>query len=259
MSDSSSAGRLRGILRTSFAQGQSGVSAVVAAPPTLQISQSSSAAMVPPAPITPMASDQPLSTQDKIDLFDQILHDIENEAASVAPPSAPAPLPNPTPVAVASPVVTPTYQPPMMAPVPQAVPLAVQQVVDAQRNPVSPTTSAKESIATLPVAEMAMELPVGVQTLEQERNPELGPEVEGFLQRVEDHHEQHPQEIVVADGSQLLPTQQYMAQPVVVLPITPEIESQGKNKSTKMSVRWLVEWSRKIMKMFSGKVIYHQS
>lgn len=66
-----------------------------------------------------------------------------------------------------------------------------------------------------------------------------------------------PPEVVIADGSQTQPAERnYPAQPVVVLPITPAEEKTGERKNPKFSVRWLVEWSRKLMKMFTGKVVY---
>jgi hypothetical protein len=45
---------------------------------------------------------------------------------------------------------------------------------------------------------------------------------------------------------------------VIVLPITPATEDAGERKNPKWSIRWLVEWSRKLMKAFSGKIIYRE-
>jgi len=47
--------------------------------------------------------------------------------------------------------------------------------------------------------------------------------------------------------------------PVIILPITPEVEAVGAKKGPQWSVRWLVEWSRRLMKMFSGKILYADS
>lgn len=99
----------------------------------------------------------------------------------------------------------------------------------------------------------------GIQAVEQTPPKELPPEVEKYIQKVEDK-QQLPQEVVVAQNDQQLPADNdYVSQPVVVLPITPEIEKLGKRKSPKFSIRWLIEWSKKIIKMFSGKVIYRQA
>jgi len=104
----------------------------------------------------------------------------------------------------------------------------------------------------------SIDLGGGVQTVEQEKNPEIPVEVESFLQRVEDHHDTAPTEIVIADGTGEVPTNQYPSRPVIVLPITEEEEKEGIKKSPKNSFRWLVEFSHKIIKMFTGKVIYKQ-
>jgi len=104
----------------------------------------------------------------------------------------------------------------------------------------------------------SIDLGGGVQTVEQEKNPEIPVEVESFLQRVEDHHDTAPTEIVIADGTGEVPTNQYPSRPVIVLPITEEEEKEGIKKSPKNSFRWLVEFIHKIIKMFTGKVIYKQ-
>lgn len=46
--------------------------------------------------------------------------------------------------------------------------------------------------------------------------------------------------------------------PVVVLPITAKSKEEAKFKSTKYSVRWLLEWCDKIAKVFSGAVVYKE-
>jgi len=46
--------------------------------------------------------------------------------------------------------------------------------------------------------------------------------------------------------------------PVVVLPITAKSKEEAKFKSTKYSVRWLLEWCDKIKKMFLGAVVYKE-
>lgn len=144
-----------------------------------------------------------------------------------------------------------------------AAPQAIDQVAaTASLNPTSAAGAAGaakerlEASKTHDTAQLDSEQQLGVTQVEQERNPELSPEVEAYLQKIQDHQNAVPQEIVMADDGQALSTKPALAQPVIVLPITEEIEDQGKNKSPKFSVRWLVEWSRKIMKVFSGKVVY---
>ncbi len=95
--------------------------------------------------------------------------------------------------------------------------------------------------------------------VEYEPSSELPVEVEGFLERVEDHADKLPQEIVIADEhAQLLP-QSHPAQTVIMLPITAEDEEHPV-KDVKLSLAWLLEWSHKIIKKFVGKVVYrHES
>ena len=46
--------------------------------------------------------------------------------------------------------------------------------------------------------------------------------------------------------------------PVVVLPITEEDKKEARFKTTKSSLKWLVEWAEKISKIFSGAVVYKE-
>jgi hypothetical protein len=136
------------------------------------------------------------------------------------------------------------------------------QVIDQATdtlNPQNPVGSAgsKESLDSVSLDQIAVDAARSAQQVEVEPTPEIPPEVESYLQKVEDHSETAPEEIVIADGSNTQPNDHnYPSQPVVVLPITPEIEKKGARKNPRFSVRWLVEWSKKIMKVFSGKVIY---
>lgn len=140
----------------------------------------------------------------------------------------------------------------------QVVPQVVEKNTDTL-NPDNPVGSAgsKESLDTATIDQIAVDAARGAQQVEVEPTPEIPPEVESYLQKVEEHKDTAPEEIVIADGSSTQPVNNnYPSQPVVVLPITPEEEKKGANKNPKFSIRWLVEWSRKIMKAFSGKVIY---
>lgn len=120
------------------------------------------------------------------------------------------------------------------------------------QSPISSTRKESEGASMLSIEQGA-----NVQVVEVEKSPELSPEVEKYLQEVHDDKDQAPKEIAIADEIANLPTQnQFVSEPVIVVPITPEIEKKGKRKSPKFSIRWLVEWSQKIIKMFAGKVIY---
>ena len=204
---------------------------------------------------------QGVSTGDSLDLLESIVNETASAQTSsqVVPPVA-------TPAVTANPGMAqdPPAQP--------AVPLAGEPDVSAQAvistiqttedplNPLNPApASAKENFER-PAAPDAASLDVGgaVQQVEVERNPEVPIEVEGFLQRVEDFSVQEPQEVVIADGTSEQASTNYSSRPVIVLPISAEDEQKGKNKSPKYSIRWLIEWSHKVIKMFAGKVIYRQ-
>ena len=119
-----------------------------------------------------------------------------------------------------------------------------------------PTAGGKERAAAVSPDTQVVDAGVGAQAVEYEPTPELPPEVEGYMQRVEDHAELLSEPIVV-DGHQTNHVNQHHpTQPVVVLPITEEEEKLARFKSPKYSIRWLVEWSHKIVKEFVGKVIY---
>ncbi len=181
------------------------------------------AVVVPTSPVSP-APVQPTSTRDEdLALLDQILAEAEQTA-------------------------------------PQAVPTAMLQTVADATQALTPNTGSggKETIGAAAVKNV-VEAGGSTQYVEYEPNPELPPEVEGFLNKTEQHGDQAPPEIVIADSVAAMPTNhQLPSQPVVVLPITPEVEKVGMTKTPQFSIRWLVEWSHKIMKIFVGKVIYFQ-
>ena len=140
----------------------------------------------------------------------------------------------------------------------QAMPQATLEATDTL-NPTQPTASLKEAVAAVSPDISPVEAGAGLQQVEREPSPELPVEVESYLQNVEEHQDQAPDEIVIADGT-IQPSVAHppMKKPVIVLPITAEEEQAGQKKSLHWSIRWLVEWSKKIMKMFSGAVIYRQ-
>lgn len=99
---------------------------------------------------------------------------------------------------------------------------------------------------------------VSSQPVEIEKTPELPVEVEGYLQHAQDHQDQLPQEIVVSGDDITLQPSHRPTTPVVVLPINQADEKKARLKNTSWSIKWLIEWSHKIIKMFVGKVIYRQ-
>ncbi|NCN03474.1 MAG: hypothetical protein GW942_00170 [Candidatus Pacebacteria bacterium] len=180
-----------------------------------------------------------VTDQDQLDTLDQVITQIETEKSQSDPKS--------------------------MGYMAQAMPQAVAQIQDSL-NPLSPASiGSTKKEAYVVGSGVAIEGPVptvehpgGVQSVEQEPNPEISPEVESFLQHAQEQSAHLPQEIVVADDQAVSAVTHYPKKPVVVLPITPEDQKKGKNKSPKLSIRWLVEWSVKIMKKFTGEVIYRE-
>lgn len=237
----------------------------------------------------PSSSSDPTLT-DNLALFDQVLSEVEDQVGnqvaagpSLAGPSAAPNLPQDMP---------PTM--PSMPSVAAAVPLAVAQTPDPL-NPTGvgllhkelrPDQSGAQDLSNVPLSVDALaeassenrisqeqnavtqeassdqlpELAAGVQSVENEATAELSPEVAGFLAEVEEHAaEQAPQEIVVAGDSVTTLPAHTISQPVVVVPITPDMEVEGVGKNVRESIQWLLVWSHKIMKMFSGRVIYREN
>lgn len=142
-------------------------------------------------------------------------------------------------------------------PTAQAVLSNIQQT-STTLNPANPAPASAKETFERPAAPDASSIDAGgaVQQVEVERNPELPVEVEGFLQRVEDFSAKQVQEVVIADGTNEQAAVTYPSRPVIILPITQEEEQKNKRKSPRNSIRWLIEWSHKVIKMFAGKVLY---
>lgn len=173
------------------------------------------------------------SIQDQLNVLDQVLTEVEQNALDSS-------------VAASSGVIA------------QAVPQATLDVTDTL-NPIQTVTSLKESVVSVSPDISPVEAGAGLQQIEYEPSPELPVEVESYLQKVKESQDQAPSEIVIADGTTTPSVvHQSIKKPVIVLPITAEEEKIGQKKPLHWSVRWLVEWSKKIMKMFVGEVIYRQ-
>lgn len=193
------------------------------------------------------------STQAQLDVLDQVIAEVATQRA--ARPTAPA-----TPPQLEPQPANPTWA--------AAVPAAINDAVHAAQ-PTSATTAKETTAATFVV-----EQPLVVQPLETTQapavetglsqgyaevelpSPEIPVEVESYLQEIKDHREQLPHEIIVAGNEAQMIQQAQPLRPMIVLPITPEIEKVGAQKSPTWSIRWLVTWSRRLMKMFAGKIVY---
>lgn len=180
-----------------------------------------------------------------------------NSSLDLNPIQAPAPQPSALPQEQAS-VDQMAANPGVLA---QAMPAAVTQAAVQDQLQYQPQvgSSIKEQASGLTVEHHTEQVPTGVQVVEHEPSPEISPEVESFIAKTTDHADQLPAEISIAGDQITLTPSTLPKKPVIVLPITPEIEKEGARKNSKWSVRWLVEWSRKLMKMFSGEIIYRQN
>ncbi|PIY80977.1 MAG: hypothetical protein COY80_00195 [Candidatus Pacebacteria bacterium CG_4_10_14_0_8_um_filter_42_14] len=136
----------------------------------------------------------------------------------------------------------------------QAVPQVIDQMTDTLNTSVGSSAGSIER--RQPTMDLAPELAGHAQVVDQEPSPEISPEVEGYLEAVENHVSELPEEIVIADGTIPSASQNKTAKKVVVLPISEEEEKEGKHKSPKWSIKWLITWSQKIIKMFRGEVVY---
>ena len=145
----------------------------------------------------------------------------------------------------------------LAAAVPTAVAQVAAQAAEDSLNPSHAVGGSVKEAGPIPTTSEAPQVDVtpGVQYVETER-AEISPEVEAFLEQVENHHEQLPQEVVIAKESGGDAVVQPLPQPVIVLPLTQEVEKKGAHKNPGFSVRWLVEWSHKMIKMFAGRVVY---
>lgn len=134
------------------------------------------------------------------------------------------------------------------------------QASDPLNPPQASHASAKEKLASASSLDQdSPDSSTGIQYVEQEKVPEIPVEVESYLQKVEDNADDQPHEIVIADGTTEVAGTAYPSRPVIILPITQAMEDEGEKKSPKFSLRWLVEWSQKIIKIFAGKVIYREA
>lgn len=177
------------------------------------------------APVATEPTD-PVSDEEKLALFEQVLEETEASALFAAIP-------------------------------PQALPQATEQLWQQNQPAGQPTGAAQKESAAPWSVESAIDASGGVlSTPEQERQPEISPEVESYLQQVEE-----TQTAPVDELAKLIPEIATKPEPkstelVRVLPVTKDAAAAGRKKSAKFSIRWLVEWSDKIVKMFKGKAIY---
>jgi len=145
-----------------------------------------------------------------------------------------------------------------------------------QTAPVAPATPvsgrAKENLANLSPSEQATEnvAPVEAPLAQAEASENLNtPEINELskeLQEVSKETKEQREQAEIAQKQQEINNLVATAstpvavsdKPVVVLPITEKSKEEAKFKSTKYSVRWLLEWCQKVAKIFSGAVVYKE-
>jgi hypothetical protein len=194
-----------------------------------QVSASLKSSFTASGDTTPVQSDF-LTDSQKLDIFDQAINQVgqsQSQPASVA------------------------------SVVDQAWSHAVQ-ASDPLNPPGAGHTTAKESLSGAGIDQQTPDSGTGIQYVEQEKTPEIPVEVESYLQKVEDSADDQLHQVVIADGTLEQADTSYPSRPVIVLPITQDEEDEGEKMSPKFSLRWLVTWSKKIIKMFAGKVVYRQ-
>lgn len=197
-----------------------------------------------PDPALPASSQ--VSQAEKLDTLDEIISEIEESKKSETQKST-------KPAQESAPIQSPFPAQEPLGNVAQVLPQTLNQVV----SPPTSQSSKKETLVSAYASqESTPDSGASVQEIEKEKNPEIPSEVESFLKHAEDHANKLPEEIVIADNQEISKVTHHSKAPVLVLPITSEEEKQGRKKSSKFSIRWLVEWSYKMMKKFSGKVIY---
>lgn len=145
--------------------------------------------------------------------------------------------------------------------------LESQNVATATKEPLAtpadPALAAPQYPRTGPNKEVApgtlqvsAELPGGMQYIDSEPSPEISPELEIYLQKVEEAEAHISEEVITAAQPPIQQSPAPLPQNVKVLPITKEVEEAGMKKNTSNSIRWLVAFSRKLAEMFKGKAIY---
>ncbi len=178
-----------------------------------------------------------VSDGDKLNILDRVMKQVSggaqpSDAAQVSDPQA-----DPQPSVVD-----------------QVIPGVALQATDTL-NPAQPRTG-QERVDSGSSPDGSLVEAGGLGQVETEKIPELPVEVEGYLQHVEDHHDQLPQEVVITGDDITVQPSHRPTAPVVVLPITEEDEKLAKGKNTSYGIKWLVEWSHKLIKRFAGKIIY---
>jgi hypothetical protein len=89
---------------------------------------------------------------------------------------------------------------------------------------------------------------------------ELEPTIEKLQAEVEQHKMKAPENVVVRQDTPQQPLPKTVAQPIIILPLTEESMKKGKKKSPTESIRWLVAWANRQLRLFKNiLVVYRKS
>lgn len=146
---------------------------------------------------------------------------------------------------------------------------APQAAVSARAKEVVPATgqdllaSKEQVVEDTAVQEMGVEVGTEVaSTVESQEVQELTKELQEVSKETKEQREQamiQEKQRAINDLAAASTTPVAITdKPVIVLPITAKSREEAKFKSTKYSVKWLWEWSQKIIKMFAGAVVYKE-
>lgn len=232
---------------TAVAPGQALAQDQVQAPALVQAAVAEPVPALSPTPILP---NEQSDDDEKLTLFDSILTEAEQIGT----------------VANGSPSISTTPDTPgsdasaLFASVPpQALPQATEDMWQQAQPQEKSGTSKERADAAWSVEAAVQESGGMLAAVEQEKQPEITAELESYLQRVE-----HNQESPAKELAQLIPLVAATTAPaatelVRVLPVTKTTAAVGRTKNPKFSIRWLIEWSDKLVKMFRGKIAYRSA
>jgi len=96
-----------------------------------------------------------------------------------------------------------------------------------------------------------------VPIIEVGREPEIAPET--GLERIEKEQYILKKPVLDDQTGQILVTAPTLQKPVVVLPLTEEEFQVGLTSKIENSIRWLAEWSKRLIKMLGGKVGFREN
>jgi len=90
--------------------------------------------------------------------------------------------------------------------------------------------------------------------IEVGRSPDLSPELEGYLEKIEKEDYFLTNQVTDDQTGQPLITSAQTQKPKIILPLTLSEYHSGLRESLESSWRWLAEWSKRLIKMLESQV-----